>query len=709
MPCRHSWPRRWERQFETHSVVRRLETCRTPVERFRGDLLDWHAAHSRNYPWRDEDVDPWDVLMAEVCLRRTRADQVVGVFNRLREIAPNPAAMVARPEEVMDTMRALGLRWRAENMIAIARALVNRYDGEVPDTEVELRTLPGVGAYVAQAVLTFGFGRRAVLVDTNTTRIVTASPAMATNGSGKYGWTCTSSPAERGLMPCSTTRCSTSALWYVGPESRSVTVARWPGTAPTPLKSPDRSEEILLDGVHRDGRSRRATTDGIPPRARLRHSRRRSPTSSTTASTPEPVASTSRWSSMAPTSWVRIADDGRGMSVSELDEAMRYGAARRYDTDDQGRYGLGLKTASMSQCRTLTVATRAATGAMRTHIRSWSLDHVMSTDSWQVLRLSRNEAPAPVLSPLTHDHGTVVLWEDLDRLLRYNRPDGRTAENGLASLGLEVSQHLGMVFHRFIAGNLRGRRPLEITVNGDPVAPWDPFATNEPETRALPPQHLEVGTAAGRRVVEVRPYVLPREDRFSNRAAHNRAGGPNRWNRQQGLYIYRANRLIQSGGWNRLRAEDEHTKLARIAIEIPPGAEELFQINVSKMRVTLPGALRATIKALVAGVAATAQDAYRGGVGARPHGPRSSRPESNDAEHLGDPTIMAPVVAVPFDRRLGLYWTELESILTSELAEQPQLLSKVLRQLSRVAAYDETGDETSGQARQPEIVRVDPV
>jgi len=146
---------------------------RTPVERFRGDLLDWHSAHARTYPWREADVDPWAVLMAEVCLRRTRADQVVGVFNQLRQIAPKPADMVARLDEVMEAMNGLGLRWRAENMIAIAQALVDRYDGDVPDTEAELRTLPGVGAYVAQAVLTFGFGRRAVLVDTNTTRIVT--------------------------------------------------------------------------------------------------------------------------------------------------------------------------------------------------------------------------------------------------------------------------------------------------------------------------------------------------------------------------------------------------------------------------------------------------------------------------------------------------------------------------------------------------------
>ena len=69
-------------------------------------------------------------------------------------------------------MRSLGLRWRAENIIRVAEALVEMFDGVVPDDDFELRMLQGVGDYVAQAVICFGFGRRAVLLDTNTMRIV---------------------------------------------------------------------------------------------------------------------------------------------------------------------------------------------------------------------------------------------------------------------------------------------------------------------------------------------------------------------------------------------------------------------------------------------------------------------------------------------------------------------------------------------------------
>lgn len=135
-------------------------------------LLKWHRDHFRRYPWREVGRDPWHVLMAEMCLHRTRADQVVPVFESLLRIAPTPQAMVDNADEALAAMQSLGLRWRAENIIRVAQELLDLFGGEVPDDDYELRMLPGVGDYVAQAVLCFGFGRRAVLMDTNTMRIV---------------------------------------------------------------------------------------------------------------------------------------------------------------------------------------------------------------------------------------------------------------------------------------------------------------------------------------------------------------------------------------------------------------------------------------------------------------------------------------------------------------------------------------------------------
>ena len=138
---------------------------------FRSDLIGWHRGNARDFPWRDH-VDPWHVLMAEVCLHRTRADQVRPVYEALAELAPTPADMVSNAASTRRAMKSLGLRWRADNMVKIARALVKDHGGVVPNDSLALRQLPGVGDYVANAVLTFGFGQRTVLVDTNTSRIV---------------------------------------------------------------------------------------------------------------------------------------------------------------------------------------------------------------------------------------------------------------------------------------------------------------------------------------------------------------------------------------------------------------------------------------------------------------------------------------------------------------------------------------------------------
>jgi DNA (cytosine-5)-methyltransferase 1 len=139
---------------------------------FHHVLRSWHGDHERGFPWRAGGSGAWFVLMAEMCLHRANADRVAATFESLTSLAPTPAALVALGEEAQVRMRELGLGQRAEALIEVARALVADFDGEVPGTEIELRSLPAVGDYVAQAVLCFGFGRRAVLVDTSTSRIV---------------------------------------------------------------------------------------------------------------------------------------------------------------------------------------------------------------------------------------------------------------------------------------------------------------------------------------------------------------------------------------------------------------------------------------------------------------------------------------------------------------------------------------------------------
>ena len=367
-------------------------------------------------------------------------------------------------------------------------------------------------------------------------------------------------------------------------------------------------------------------------------------------------------------SWLRVVDNGSGMTARRLDEAMRYGSKRDYDEDDLGAFGLGLKTGSLSQCRCVTVASRT-TPRGRWAIRRWDLDQVAEHDQWRLERLGARSAPAELTEPLRHGRGTSVLWERLDRVLGYARPEGGPAANALNGLAVELEEHLGMVFHRFLE-NRRGELPLRIRINGREISPWDPFARAEPDTRRLPPQILRLRDRDRVHRVRVCPYVLPSQSQFSSPDAHAAAAGPNRWNRQQGLYIYRRDRLIQSGGWNRLRTLDEHSKLARIAVDLPPESDSVFRVSVSKMRVSLPTGIRPQLRVLISGVVSAAQDAYR---------------QRTAAGRDGGPVVAGSFVGSPEAPGLSDHWPVITRVLERELAHEPDLLDRVLVALANAS------------------------
>jgi hypothetical protein len=309
-------------------------------------------------------------------------------------------------------------------------------------------------------------------------------------------------------------------------------------------------------------------------------------------------------------SWIRLADDGSGMSEGALVEALRFGSRRRYTPSDLGKFGLGLKVASLSQCRRLTVASRS-TSRGRVRVARWDLDHIESTDRWEVIRPPARDSKLATL-PLRRTTGTVVLWERLDRILRFKAHHGQRAMHEFAHLQNEIEVHLAMVFHRFLAREARRRRPLTIYINGVRIQPWDPYARHESSTQQLGEQSLGLsGDRAAMRIV-VRPYLLPPEAQFSTPAAHKAAAGPQLWNRQQGFYFYRNDRMIQGGGWNRLRTSDEHTKLARISVDFLSSVDRLFELNVSKTQVRVPTSIRAELATIASSVARIAQGSYRG-------------------------------------------------------------------------------------------------
>ena len=285
------------------------------------------------------------------------------------------------------------------------------------------------------------------------------------------------------------------------------------------------------------------------------------------------------------TSTISVTDDGAGMTVDGLIAAMRPGSQNPLQDrvpHDLGRFGLGLKTASFSQCRRLTV--RSRTRNSRDVTRCWDLDHIASVNEWQLLRASDAAAETHFQRRGEIAHGTTVLWQKVDRLVAGNDTNNAKQQDSFLQRAEGVRRHLGMVFHQLMCG----KKAVELLLNGRVILPWDPFLANEPATQTLAVTRLKLNQAT----VEVQPFVLPHQSKIS-KTTHAEAAGPRGWNAHQGFYIYRNHRLIVPGDWLGFGwAKEEHYKLARIRVEIPNSLDHEWEIDVTKSRAMPPTALK---------------------------------------------------------------------------------------------------------------------
>jgi hypothetical protein len=313
---------------------------------------------------------------------------------------------------------------------------------------------------------------------------------------------------------------------------------------------------------------------------------------------------------------IAVTDDGHGMSATELVEAMRFGShsplAPRAPSD-LGRFGLGLKTASLSQCRRLTVRSRRDGAALET--RCWDLDTIAATDDWRLLHSADSSAEPHFAHLATLPHGTTVLWQQLDRLTRDQQTQSDKHHQRFLARIEGVRRHLGMVFHRLMTGH----DAVSVFVNDRPLTPWDPFMESHEATHRLPTDPLR---SNGVRVT-VQPFVLPHFSRLTT-VEHENGAGPHGWLAHQGFYVYRRDRLLVAGDWLGFGwTKDEHLKLARIAIELPNTLDHDWQINVTKSRATPPLALRDDLKRIAERARAEAKNVYTHR-GARLTGPVST-------------------------------------------------------------------------------------
>ena len=308
---------------------------------------------------------------------------------------------------------------------------------------------------------------------------------------------------------------------------------------------------------------------------------------------------------------VTVLDDGKGMHEAELDQAMKLGSTNplvERQATDLGRFGLGMKTASLSQCRRVIVASKPNGGSI--NVRVWDLDVVEETNDWFV-EDEVTSAERLLLEPLKKlASGTAVIWCNIDRIVNRGL-DEEKARLSFQRAASTVESHVSMTFHRYLEGS---RPSLRLFINGETeefrIRSWDPFCSWHEATQQLP--EARRGTKDG--MVVMQGFVLPHKDRFDS-DEYEKAGGPAGWVSQQGFYVYRNRRLLLPGSWlglgePRRWPKDEQHKLARVRIDLENTADYAWSTDITKSKTQPPLELREWLTRLAIPVRKEAKEVF---------------------------------------------------------------------------------------------------
>ncbi|MBO8233285.1 ATP-binding protein [Prochlorococcus marinus XMU1419] len=276
--------------------------------------------------------------------------------------------------------------------------------------------------------------------------------------------------------------------------------------------------------------------------------------------------------------FLEIVDDGHGMNRNELIKAMTIGAKDPRiirDKDDLGRFGLGLKTASFSQCRKLTVESN-----FNDEINSftWDLDLVREKNNWVVIDNKKDN-----LAP-----GTKIIWEKIDRA------DFKLSKINTNSILKNIDNHLGLVFHRFLEGiNLKSEK-LKIFINGSEVEPINPFNEESNATLKSAVSTFKYNNSN----IYVQYFILPHEDMVTMEEwkKFEMDGG---YIKNQGCYVYRCNRLIVSSTWFGIMPKLATTKLCRAKIDIGNDIDSDWKIDIKKSTAYPPKSIKNFLSELI--------------------------------------------------------------------------------------------------------------
>ena len=295
---------------------------------------------------------------------------------------------------------------------------------------------------------------------------------------------------------------------------------------------------------------------------------------------------------------ITIKDDGIGMNSSQIIQAMRPGAQNplfsRHETD-LGRFGLGLKTASFSQCRKLSVLSKHK--GYNAAFWTWDLDYVAKNDKWELLCWMPEEFKGELDNLQS---GTLVVWTDLDRILSSQTAEANENAKRKFSDSLDkVKNHIAMTFHRFIE-----EKTIKIFWHEYEIEAWNPFCINESKTQEQPTENIHGG-------IEMKGYVLPHKNNFSTEQTYKKAEGIHGYPAMQGFYVYRGKRLLLAGDWLGLFRKEEHYKLVRIRIDLPNRLDTEWQIDIKKSKAYPPLVCKEQLESYAKSVRSIGVEVYR--------------------------------------------------------------------------------------------------
>ncbi len=300
-----------------------------------------------------------------------------------------------------------------------------------------------------------------------------------------------------------------------------------------------------------------------------------------------------------------IIDNGQGMGDNEIIYAMRHGVAdrnRKRSSHDLGKFGLGLKTASLSQCRHLTVVSRK-NGQL--NAAEWNLDVVEHSDDWIISLLDEEEIYSLPFFDELPEQGTLVLWRNLDRL--FGNTKGQERQRIVSKKLAAVTQHLALVFHQFMKGDVPWCSRLKISVNGHRVKAFDPFCRDHTATQRLPLERISIGSHE----VRLQGYILPHHSKLSVQK-YDLYKTYSSFFENQGVYVYRNCRLVAWGGWFRLISKNKAAQLARVRIDFPSSLDRWWTIDIKKSRVQPPRPVRDRLDQILDKITIRSKRVYTG-------------------------------------------------------------------------------------------------